>query len=146
MSIAIVGANQSLEKLCRRALFDFELAFFSGDYEFQRDFDSSKYSLIITFDMAGFHLKTLTNNIWYNLLPLKQLHILTVSKNDLFDYLNKPLSISMFFYTTSEEIKNTLIKKHENIPWIKTFDDWSNSPEKMLLDAVSQLTLDKPSI
>lgn len=146
MKIAIFCRNTSQQELIKHSINklieDVELTFDNADTTTQARFNADEFQLLITFDLAGFQLKTLTNNIWYNLLPCKQMHIITTCKNELMDYLNSPLSISMFFFCVTEEQKNTLNTKFENIPWLRVLNSWQENPTKALSDALATVILE----
>ena len=54
--------------------------------------------VLITVDLVGFEQRTLTDNISYNLLDCKQLHLLLHENPRNESYLAGQLSIAMFFY------------------------------------------------
>lgn len=53
--------------------------------------------LLVTYNLAGFELSTLTDGLAYNLVDCRQLHL--ISREDLISekYLEKDKSINMFF-------------------------------------------------
>ena len=54
--------------------------------------------LLISYNLAGFELETLTDSVLYNLLDCRQFHF--INKNNLSNekYLDKLLSINLFFF------------------------------------------------
>lgn len=138
MKIAVFGGSREQKKCLEEVVSLWEateLSFFCGDVHEQAIFKAEDYSLLVSFDLAGFQLKTLTNNVWYNLLPCKQIHFITTLNSSMETYLDNPLSISMFFYCISEQQKNTLITKYENIPWISVLLFWEEAPVQSLAQA-----------
>lgn len=72
--------------------------------------------LLITFELAGFELCTLTDSLSYNLLDCKQLHWINKKGNVNEHYLEEILSIAMFFATGKEEIFEYLSENYAHIP------------------------------
>ena len=140
VKIAVFGGSREQKKYLEEVVSLWkptELSFFCGDTNEQAIFKTEEYALLVSFDLAGFQLKTLTSNVWYNLLPCKQIHIITKINSCLETYLDNPLSISMFFFCISDQQKNSLITKYENIPWIRVLPFWQESPEKSLAQALN---------
>lgn len=139
MKIAVLGSNKEQQNLLIKTVqtmkVEIEFIFYEADVNTQSHFPASDFPLLITFNLAGFQLKTLANNIWYNLLPCRQMHIITSCDNELLSYLDMPLSISMFFFCTSEEQKRTLSTHFNNIPWLKVLDFWTQNPVQSLSNA-----------
>ena len=54
--------------------------------------------IIITLDLAGFELKTLTGECLFNTLPAKMLNIIHGDQPEYHNYISKKLSLSMLFY------------------------------------------------
>ena len=79
--------------------------------------------LLITVDLAGFEQCTLTDNISYNLLDCKQLHLLFHENLPNEQYLNKQLSIAMFFYCMGNTYYEYLRKQYPNLPYLKILSD-----------------------
>lgn len=64
--------------------------------------------LIITFDMAGFELRTTLDNASYNIMPYRMAHILPGEYRVYSEWLRESMNFSMFFYAsakTAEDIK-----------------------------------------
>ena len=141
MKIAVLGSTESQQKQLISSIHslpnEIELSFYNADTTTQVQLNTDEFQVLITFDLAGFQLKTLTNNIWFNLLPCRQIHIITTYKNELMTYLSNPLSISMFFFCITEEQKNTLSAGYENIPWLRVLNSWQENPAKALSDALT---------
>ncbi|MCM1126803.1 MAG: hypothetical protein NC429_10050 [Lachnospiraceae bacterium] len=95
---------------------------------------SSGADLVITINLSGFELTTLTGGISYNLWNAKFVHFLLKRnlKNEII--LQKPLSISMFFYCVGKEYKEYLLKKYPEIPYLEELSEWEdNSDEEAVL-------------
>ena len=82
--------------------------------------------LLVTTDLAGFELCTLTDNISYNLLDCKQLHLLLHENLPNEPYLAGQLSISMFFYCAGDAYYDVLLRKYPNLPYLKKLPDWQD--------------------
>ncbi len=91
------------------------------------DIKKRRLDLLLTVDLAGFDRCTLTDNIAFNLLDCKQIHFLFNRDLSNEQYLEKMLSIAMFFYCTDEEYKNYLVKRYPHIPWLKCLNGWTCS-------------------
>ena len=93
------------------------------------NFKEELYDIIMTFDLYQFNQTTLTDNISYNLLPCKQIHIITKDNLPNEKYLAKQLSISMFFYCTDSQYYRYLLEKYPDIPYLKEVKGWKNSDD-----------------
>ncbi|MCM1119863.1 MAG: hypothetical protein NC543_10975 [bacterium] len=80
--------------------------------------------LLITVDLPGFEQCTLTDNVGYNLLRCKQLHLLLHENLPNEPYLAKPLNISMFFYCASESSRERLTRRYPDLPYLKVLEGW----------------------
>lgn len=81
--------------------------------------------LIITFDMAGFELRTTLDSASYNVMPYRMAHILPGEYSLYSKWLQESMNFSMFFYApvkTAEEIK----KNHPEIENVYSVDTFSN--------------------
>lgn len=61
---------------------------------------------IITLDLAGFELRTLTDECLLNMLPCKVCNIIWGNKTEYNTYLNGKLSLSMLFYDATGQDNN----------------------------------------
>lgn len=86
-------------------------------------------ALLLTVDLAGFDKVTLTDNIAYNLLDCKQLHIICSEDLQNEEALEKPLSIAMFFACSSAEQCGQLKECYPHIPWIECMEGWSSTED-----------------
>ncbi|MCM1302714.1 MAG: hypothetical protein NC305_06905 [Lachnospiraceae bacterium] len=80
--------------------------------------------LLITADLSGFEQCTLTDNVSYNLLDCKQLHLLLHEKLPNEQYLKKQQSIAMFFYCAGNAYYEYLHKYYPHLPYLKQIPDW----------------------
>lgn len=60
-------------------------------------------SYLVTVDMAGFGWSTLLEGSVYNLLPAKQLHLLTGDRGQYDALLQREYAINLFFFTDNPE-------------------------------------------
>ena len=98
-----------------------------GDLQHMRE---RKPEMLLVFNLSGFNHTTLTDNISYNLLPCKQIHIITKDNLPNEKYLEKQLSISMFFYCTDSKYYQYLLEKYPDIPYLKEVKGWKSSDDE----------------
>lgn len=89
------------------------------------DFKQNPSELIITFNLAGFDISTLTDGLSYNLVDSKFIHFLLHENLPNEKYLAKQLSISMFFYCVGSEYRDYLLKTYPEMPWLKELAGWN---------------------
>lgn len=70
--------------------------------------------VIITLDLAGFELRTLTGESLLNMLPCKVCNIIWGDKPEYSNYLSGKLSLSMLFYDATSN-DNQLPSKYPNM-------------------------------
>lgn len=131
MKIAIVTdkhtmfGNRSFQKRMESQLHS-EITYLSEDSgaikSIQRKVKELSPEVLITVDLAGFEQRTLTDNISYNLLDCKQIHFILNRNLPNERYLEKPLSISMFFYCQDNEYCKYLLEKYPDIPYLKAMN------------------------
>lgn len=85
---------------------------------------AEKADILVTLDLAGFDRATLTDHISYNLLDCKQIHLIAQSELNNEHFLEKPLSIAMFFGCVDDKLYKYLQDSYPNIPWMKYLDGW----------------------
>jgi len=85
--------------------------------------------LLLTVDLAGFDRVTLADNIAYNLLNCKQVHVICGKTLQNEKALEKALSIAMFFACSSAEQCGQLKERYPHIPWMKCMEYWSTQEE-----------------
>ena len=86
--------------------------------------------LLVTVDLLGFEQCTLTDNISYNLLNGKQIHLLLHEELPNEKYLEKQLSIAMFFYCAGDVYYDFLRKKYPDLPYLKEIPDWQTGEDE----------------
>lgn len=85
--------------------------------------------ILLTINLAGFDRTTLTDNVAYNLLDCKQLHVICDENLRNEKELEKLLSIAMFFACSRREMYEVLKVKYPHIPWLACMEAWSHSEE-----------------
>lgn len=90
--------------------------------------------ILINFNLSGFELCTLTDNVSYNLLNCKQIHILLDRNLKNEKYLSKPLSIAMFFYCWGEKYYDYLIHAYPDLPYLRNIQEWQAGNDELLLE------------
>lgn len=96
---------------------------YCGGMDIAGEIKSSGADVLVTIDLAGFDVCTLTDNISYNLLNCKQIHIISQENAANEKYLYKDLSIAMFFYCTNETLRKEYERKYPNIPVLRSFPE-----------------------
>lgn len=127
----LCGLEEFLSRLAQEGNTEVSrLQYTSGE---QRDtfaeIKSLQPDLLITVNLPGFEQSTLTDNIAYNLLVCKQLHLLLHRNlpNEL--YLDRPLNIAMFFYCVGDDYYNYLLKRYPELPYLKKLSGWRTETE-----------------
>lgn len=98
--------------------------------------------VIMTVDLYQFDKTTLTGNIFYNLLPCKQIHIITKDNLPNEKYLEKQLSIAMFFYCTEIQHYQYLLEKYPDIPYLKLVEGWKEQNDAESAESNAQILSD----
>lgn len=80
--------------------------------------------LLVTIDLQGFEQGTLTDNISYNLLDCKQLHLLLHDQLPNEHFLSRQLSIAMFFCCAGNSYFEYLKQCYPNLPYLKVLQGW----------------------
>lgn len=80
--------------------------------------------ILVTTDLLGFEQCTLTDGISYNLLNCKQIHLLLRENPANEKYLEKQLSMAMFFYCAGDDYCRLLRNRYPDMPWLKTIPGW----------------------
>lgn len=100
-----------------------------------RQLSSLSADIIITLDLAGFELRTLTGECLLNMLPCKVCNILWGDKPEYNKYLTGKLSLSMLFYDATG-VDYQLPSKYPNMryyyPTSKVLDVQSTLEPEML--------------
>lgn len=85
---------------------------------------SAGADLVVTVNLSGFEFTTLTGGISYNLWNTKFVHFLLKRNLQNEPILEKPLSISMFFYCLGKEYKEYLQEKYPELPYLEEITGW----------------------
>ena len=89
--------------------------------DFYSDLTSYAPSILLTENLAGFNISTLTGGPAYNLLHAIQYHVVhnqEAISGKAVSHISKPLSLSMHFLCSDEEISKKLISLNPDIPYI----------------------------
>ena len=103
------------------------------------DISSQTPELLLTIDLAGFDRVTLTDNVAYNLLDCKQLHVICSGHLKNEQVLEKTLSIAMFFAIATQEKYRELVEGYPHIPWISYMESWNSREEVYSANNVVQI-------
>ncbi|MBQ0027008.1 MAG: hypothetical protein KBS96_00245 [Lachnospiraceae bacterium] len=79
--------------------------------------------ILISYNLAGFELCTLTDSVSYNLLDCKQIHWIEKKDCENEKYLNKVLSIAMFFATESASVYEYISETYDTIPALYNYSE-----------------------
>jgi len=96
-------------------------------------------NFFVAFNLTGFDQTTLTDNISYNLLPCKQIHIITKDNLPNEKYLEKQLSISMFFYCTDAKYCQYLLEKYPDIPYLELVEEWKEQDNEESVESNAKI-------
>ena len=98
-------------------------------------------SIIVTENLAGFHMGTYMDNAAYNLIPSIQLHIIydpTPFSQNYSAILSKPLSLLMHFWCCSNSKREEILSLNPDVPYINVLP--SPSPNiSFILDIIKCL-------
>lgn len=96
---------------------------------------------ILSLDLAGFELRTLTGECLLNMLPCKICNLLWGNKTEYTEYLSGKLSLSMLFYDATGK-DNQLPLKYPNMRYYFTTPKAiPTAPDDAPTDSFMQLTL-----
>jgi hypothetical protein len=85
--------------------------------------------ILITTDLLGFEQATLTDNLSYNLLDCKQIHLLLHEHLKNESLLKKQLSIAMFFYCMGDTYYQYLSGTYQNLPYLQKITGWKEGTD-----------------
>lgn len=74
--------------------------------------------LLVTENLEGFEMETLTDAVAYNLLHNRQLHMMWDIPTGYAKYLEKQLSLWMYFYAKDEACVQMLQSRYPNLPGV----------------------------
>lgn len=86
--------------------------------------------ILLTVDLEGFEQCTLTDNISYNLLNCKQIHLLLHEGLENEKYLSRQLSIAMFFFCAGDAYFSYLESTYSQLPYLKEIAGWKPAMDK----------------
>lgn len=96
---------------------------------------ASECDLLISFDCAGFELRTENDTLSYNKLGCRMAHILFRNMRDYGENLKQQMNFSMFVFSVIQEDVSKIQKNFSNIPNI----EWLEMPRDcQLLGKVNQ--------
>ncbi|MBE5884327.1 MAG: hypothetical protein E7291_07950 [Lachnospiraceae bacterium] len=95
--------------------------------------------ILLTTNLLGFEQCTLTDNLAYNLLNCKQIHLLLAKNLQNEEYLQKQLSIAMFFYCTEDGHAEYLESAYPHLPYIKQIAGWEPAMKEHNMETVAQV-------
>ena len=90
------------------------------------DVKKAEPDLFINFNLSGFEQGTLMGGVAYNLLNCKQIHILLEDSLPNEHFLEKQLSIAMFFYCVSPACFRYLSANYPEIPYLNIIKGWDD--------------------
>lgn len=96
----------------------------SGPGDILREVKAFRPDILVTVDLQGFEQCTLTDNLSYNLLGCKQIHLLLHDRLRNERCLDKQLSIAMFFYCAGHDHYEYLCNRYPNLPYLKELSGW----------------------
>lgn len=92
--------------------------------------------IIITLDLAGFELRTLTGECLLNMLPCKVCNIIWGNKPEYNAFLNGKISLSMIFYDATGQ-DNHLLSAYPNMHYYYSTDKPVSTIPSGILDDVT---------
>mgnify|MGYP001031772367 CR=1 FL=1 len=98
------------------------------------DLKRKEPDLFINFNLSGFEQETLTGGIAYNLSNCKQIHFLLSEKLPNEHFLEKQMSIAMFFYCVGTAYCQYLSSGYPEIPYLKEIEGWEDTNAEDVLD------------
>lgn len=148
MKIAVVSNDylyhntESFTQAVSSTFMNVECRFWTCSYEnnIYEELVSFHPSVLITENLAGFHMSTYMGNTAYNLLHCLQIHLLYDTlpfTNQQSIILGRPLSLSMHFMCCDEEKKEEALSINPDIPFIDTFSSSSPSISDILSKIIS---------
>ena len=91
-------------------------------------------SYLVTLDMAGFGWSTLLEGSVYNLLPTKQLHLLTGDRGQYDMLLQKEYAINLFFFTDNPDTLRGWESRYPLLPHLELMPE-----QEKLADVVDKV-------
>jgi hypothetical protein len=134
MKCIVVSRNQNA-LLCNFEKHGYqvkELVYGDGTpgYQLYLNIEAEEPDLFVTLDLAGFTIKTDTDNIAYINLTCPSLHFISSAvKQEELACLAEKLSMAMFFYCQSQETYQYLQENCTEIPYLKEVADIEDALE-----------------
>jgi hypothetical protein len=110
----------SLLQTSGNQIFILDTACFEHDYMCLNHITNLHADILITLDLAGFHIRTQAGEIALNMLPTKNLNLIWGNKPEYAAFLNKKLCLSMLFYDATG-INYQLDQIYSNLLYYKSF-------------------------
>ncbi len=85
--------------------------------DYMKYLQETSAEIIISIDMAGFHLKTLQENSFYNVLTAKQLHFLS-EENKLKKWEQEEFALNLYVAVPQKECNHAKMGRRKNIPQV----------------------------
>lgn len=120
--IACLGVSQKTEDSA-------ECCFITGSNSFGK-LKETMPDILIGVNLYGFEQSTLTDNVSFNLLDCKQVHLLTQDELKNEKYLSKQLSIAMFFYCLGDKYYEYLKDTYPNLPYLSKIVGWQTGNDQ----------------
>jgi len=103
-----------------------------------RDIIASHANLVITFDMAGFELRTEGNETSLNLLTQRVVHLLFDKPYKYQAELSEWLNLSHFLFVPADTDIDEFVANHSNIPNVMAMPDWNNNSISEWFERISK--------
>lgn len=106
--------------------------------------------LLVTFDMAGFEMRSTLDRASYSIMPYRMAHVLLNEYEDYEKWLGETMNFSMFFYGAAKTVEQ-IHKKHPEIDHVQIIEpcsvsEWIKDPlyimqlaDKMIEDTEIEL-------
>ncbi len=101
------------------------------------DIRNEEPDLLVTENLEGFEMCTLTDAVSYNLVHCRQLHFVFSGGLICEKYLAKQLSLLMTFVCADAELTKSLLSKYADIPEIISMED--GYPNDEMLDRIVRI-------
>ncbi len=94
--------------------------------------------LLVTVDLLGFEQRTLTDNLSYNIMDCKQVHLLLGKPAAGESCLRRQLSIAMFFYCVGDAYYRYLKEQYPHLPYLKQIQGWQMGEDERAAEKNSE--------
>lgn len=86
--------------------------------------EKQKPDLLVTIDCAGFDLKLLGDDLFYNSLCIPAMHFLTKQPMEFSSELSERMNFTMEFYVMNEEHKIYIEQNFKRVPWVHRLPEY----------------------